>query len=79
MPGQRDAALRWFDHLKDALEELGMENHLSLPSLFRHRERALGIVCHVDDLIVAGASIDLSWFLEKMRSLSSVSQAFFHR
>ena len=52
-----------------------MENHLSLPSLFRHKERALGIVCHVDDLIVAGASIDLMWVLEKMRGKFVISES----
>lgn len=62
LPGQRDAASRWFDHLKEALEELGMENHLSLLSLSRHREKDLGMVRHVDDLIVAGAATEPVWF-----------------
>ena len=38
LPGQRNAASRWFDCLKEALEELGMDNHLSLPSLFRRKK-----------------------------------------
>ena len=75
LPGQRDAASRWFDHLKEALEELGMENHLSLPSLFRHKERDLGMVCHVDDLIVAGIPTELDWFLKQMRSRFVISES----
>ena len=75
LPGQRDAASRWFDYLKMALEELGMENHLSLPSLFRHKEKDLGMVCHVDDLIVAGREDDLTWFLDKMRSRFVISES----
>ena len=59
--------------MKEALEELGIDNHLSLPSLFRHKERALGMVCHVDDLIVAGAPTQLTWFLEKMRDKFVIS------
>ena len=75
LPGQRDAASRWFDHLKEVLEELGMENHLSLPSLFRHKERDLGMVCHVDDLIVAGIPTELDWFLKQMRSRFVISES----
>ena len=75
LPGQRDAASRWFDYLKEALEALGMENHLSLPSLFRHKEKDLGMVCHVDDLIVAGSTVELTWFLEEMRNKFVISES----
>ena len=75
LPGQRDAASRWFDYLGVALEELGMENHLSLPSLFRHKEKDLGMVCHVDDLIVAGSAVELAWFLDKMRNKFVISES----
>ena len=75
LPGQRDAASRWFDYLKEALEALGMENHLSLPSLFRHKEKDLGMVCHVDDLIVAGSTEELIWFLEEMKNKFVISKS----
>ena len=61
LPGQRDAAARWFDFLSDHLRDLGFQSHMSLPSLFRHESKQIGAVCHVDDLIVAGELQDLQW------------------
>ena len=43
---------------------------MSRPSLFRHENKQLGPVCHVDDLIVAGQLGDLQWLLEMMKKFA---------
>ena len=75
LPGQRDAAARWYDHLTSHLEEIGFQHHLSLPSLFRHESKPLAAVCHVDDLIVAGEECSIEWLLEAMRSRFVLSES----
>lgn len=75
LPGQRDAAARWYGHLSDHLEQLGFRHHPSLPSLFRHEEKPLGAVCHVDDLIVAGELECVEWLLDAMRKRFTLSES----
>ena len=75
LPGQRDAAARWYGHLSDHSEELGFCHHPSLPALFRHQEKPLGAVCHVDDLIVAGELKCVEWLLEAMRQKFTLSES----
>ena len=48
---------------------------MSLPSLFRHENKQLGAVCHVDDLIVAGQLMDLEWLLEVMKKRFVLSES----
>jgi hypothetical protein len=43
LPGQRNAASRFFDFLGEHLQSLGFKSTLLLPSLFRHTERKLMI------------------------------------
>ena len=75
LPGQRDAAARWFDFLSDHLRHLGFHSHMILPSLFRHESKQIGAVCHVDDLIVAGELEDLQWLLNKMKGKFVLSES----
>lgn len=75
LPGQRDGGARWYDHLSFRLEDIGFQHHLSLPSLFRHEEKPLAAVCHVDDLIVAGEMSSIEWLLAAMRSKFVLSES----
>ena len=63
LPGQRDAAARWYEFLADHLMKWGFKSHLILPSLFRRETKAIAAVCHVDDLIIAGEVESLEWLL----------------
>ena len=59
LPGQRDAARRWYDHLaKDIHEMLGGETCLEQPSMFR-LPCACVILAHVDDLLFWGSETSL--------------------
>ena len=75
LPGQRDAAARWYEFLTEHLVGLGFENHLSLPSLFRRSVRALAAMCHVDDLIIAGEQEALEWLLAEMKGGFTLSES----
>ena len=73
LPGQRDAAARWYEFLTDHLVNWCFQSHLSLPSLFRHETRAIAAVCHVDDLIIAGEVESLEWLLGAMKDEFTLS------
>eukprot|EP00913_Durusdinium_trenchii_P016912 g15900.t1 len=75
LPGQRDAAAKWFEFLTAHLIEWGFQNHMSLPSLFRHEHRELAAVCHVDDLIIAGKVERLEWLSEAMKKKFVISES----
>ena len=75
LPGQRDAAAKWFEFLTTHLIERGFQNHMSLPSLFRHESRGLAAVCHVDDLIIAGKVEHLEWLSEVMKKKFVTSES----
>ena len=61
LPGQRNAASRWYDHLRKHLEELNFKCLATLPSMFRHKTRSIALCAHVDDLVSSG----LEWCLGK--------------
>ena len=59
LPGQRDAARRWCDHLaRDIHEVLGGETCLEQPSMFRLPCGCV-ILAHVDDLLFWGSETSL--------------------
>ena len=60
LPGQRNAASRFFNSLCDHLNSLEFSSTPLLPSLFRHQERDLVLCSHVDDLIVCGSQGDVA-------------------
>eukprot|EP00435_Cladocopium_sp_Y103_P026788 s4238_g6.t1 len=56
LPGQRNAATRWNDHLTQILGELNF-SHMH-GTLFRHREREIFISAHIDDLLLVASRAD---------------------
>ena len=68
LPGQRNAAARFFDFLCEHLQSLGMTNTPLLPSLFRHKEKELVLCSHVDDLVVGGTRDAVSWLVKELKS-----------
>ena len=75
LPGQRDAAAKWFEFLTDHLLDWGFRNHLSLPALFRHEHRELAAVCHVDDVMIAGEVEHLQWLSRVMKEKFVLSES----
>ena len=73
LPGQRNAASRFFNFLCDHLNSLGFSSTPLLPSLFRHQERDLVLCSHVDDLIVCGAQGDVAWLVSELEKKFTLS------
>ena len=65
--GQRNAAIRWNDHLGDHSEQMEFESLATLPSMSRHKTRSLALCAHVDDLVVGGLESEVEWCLGKMK------------
>ena len=64
LPGQRNAATRWNDHLTKLLEELNFEHMQG--TIFRHQERDIFISAHIDDLLLIGNRADSEEIYEKL-------------
>ena len=73
LPGQRNAASRWYTFLATVLEELGFAVSAIAPAVFRHRERKVMLCAHVDDLAICGQEDDLTWCLGELRKRFEVS------
>eukprot|EP00435_Cladocopium_sp_Y103_P000040 s2725_g1.t1 len=73
LPGQRNAAARFFSFLCDHLSSLGFSSSPLLPSLFRHSERDLVLCSHVDDLIVCGSQGDVAWLVNELEQRFTLS------
>ena len=73
LPGQRNAASRFFDFLDAHLSGLGFESSPLLPSLFRHKNRNLVVCSHVDDLIIGGERGDAAWLMEELEKKFTLS------
>eukprot|EP00435_Cladocopium_sp_Y103_P043647 s2238_g12.t1 len=64
LPGQRNAATRWNDHLTQLLDELNFENMQG--TIFRHREREIYISAHIDDLLLVANRADTEEIYAKL-------------
>ena len=58
LPGQRNAATRWYEHLRSILERLGFEFSQHVPAFAKHKTTAVWISIHVDDELLAGRRED---------------------
>ena len=74
LPGQRNAATRWYEHLRSILERLGFEFSQHVPGLARHKTRAVWISIHVDDELLAGQREDSLWLVEELEKVFRVEK-----
>ena len=65
--GTRDAPQLWQRTLGKVLRELGFSSSKLQPGVFRHKERDIIMVTHVDDFLVAGPPEELEWVRGKLR------------
>ena len=75
LPGQRNAATRWYEHLRSILERLGFEFSQHVPALAKHKTRAICISIHVDDELLAGQREDSLWLVEELEKVFRVEKA----
>ena len=74
LPGQRNAATRWYEHLRSILERLGFEFSQHVPALAKHKTRAVCISIHVDDELLAGQREDSLWLVEELEKVFRVEK-----
>ena len=74
LPGQRNAATRWYEHLRSILERLGFEFSQHVPALAKHKTRAVCISIHVDDELLAGQREDSLWLVEELEKVCRVEK-----
>ena len=74
LPGQRNAATRWYEHLRSILDRLGFEFSQHVPALARHKTRAVWISIHVDDELLAGQRGDSLWLVEELEKVFRVEK-----
>ena len=75
LPGQRNAAARWYEYLSEILGEIGFSSLDILPCMFRHDERHLALCGHVDDLVIAGKEADIEWCLGQLRERFDICES----
>ena len=62
LPGQRNAALRWNDYVGTLAKERGFEPCKSIPTVYRHQQRQMFMIVHIDDILLVGSTKDCEWF-----------------
>lgn len=67
LPGQRDAATRWNEHLTNLLGELNF-GHMH-GTLFRHRERDIFLSAHIDDPLLIANKENTEEIFEKLSKI----------
>ena len=74
LPGRRNAATRWYEHLRSILEGIGFEFSKHVPALAKHRTRPLCISIHVDDELLAGEREETVWLVEELETIFRVEE-----
>ena len=64
LPGQRNAALRWHQHIGGLCEQAGLEAFPGGPTILRQRDlnRKVFVNIHVDDILLVCNPGDMEWF-----------------
>ena len=64
LPGQRNAALRWYEHFSNLCIDAGMEPYLGCPTIMKpsNQVRKVFLSVHVDDILFIGKPEDVTWF-----------------
>ena len=72
LPGQRNAALRWYDFFANLCRECGMVAYSGSPTIFRHEDpsKHVYLTIHVDDVLLVSSAEDAEWFLRCISKLT---------
>ena len=71
LPGQRKAALRWYDFFANLCRECGMVAYSGSPTIFRHEDPSKHVYLnHVDDVLLISSAEDAEWFLKCISKLT---------
>ena len=75
LPGQRNAALRWYEYFRKVVEEEKFEAYEGMPTVMRHATKRIFLTIHVDDVLAVGAREDVQWFVDKFSKKFSVKSS----
>ena len=67
LPGQREGAAEWFQHLKGTLLEAGLKQCPEAPTMWSNDTHTLAVLIHVDDLIIPGMDEAMDELLNKLK------------
>ena len=73
LPGQREGASEWFQHLKGTLQGAGLKQCAEAPTVWSNDTHTIALLIHVDDLIVTGTEEAMSSLLQKLEESYKVS------
>ena len=76
MYGTRDAPQQWQQHLARILTDSGCIESQLMPGVFKHGERNLEIIVHVDDLLVTGQRNQLQWLKDELSQRFDMNTMF---
>eukprot|EP00435_Cladocopium_sp_Y103_P052087 s508_g16.t1 len=74
LPGQRNAALRWHQHIGGLCEQAELEAFPGAPTVLRHKDisRKVFVNIHVDDILLVCNPGDVEWFQATVGSTLSM-------
>lgn len=67
LPGQREGAAEWFQHLKGTLLEAGLKQCPEAPTMWSNDTHTLAVLIHADDLIITGMDEAMDELLNKLK------------
>lgn len=73
LPGQREGASEWFQHLKGILQSAGLKQCKEAPTVWGNDDHTIALLIHVDDLIVTGTDSAMEPLLQKLKESYKVS------
>ena len=68
MYGTRDAPQIWQGVVEAKMRSLGFELSYFHPSVYRHKQREILVIAHVDDFMCLGKDADLRWMFNALKS-----------
>ena len=70
LPGQRNGAQCWFNSFSEKLQNMGFDQCVAMPSVFRRRTKRFVVNRHVDDELVASETAeDSHWLIAELKKI----------
>ena len=73
LPGQREGASEWFQHLKGTLVDCGLKQCPEAPTMWGNDDHTIALLIHVDDMVLTGTDAAMNELIEKLEKKYKVS------
>ena len=77
--GTRDAPQIWAKEVENTMKSLGFIVCLSQPSVFRHVDKDLVVIVHVDDFLCSGDLNELQWLYKSLAEKYELKQSILNK